>query len=158
MVWRPWLRCAVLLSAGVLIRALPSLPQRTEPFAAAQGACRLLPNVGIHLPEDMKLPEQLVELQKLMAKGDPAALKVYEALGIEFGYTLAHWAEFYDYSALLIMGRVTSGPGGEVMITKARQVLADEFPELSIDVIQPSEKDKRHGQAIAAGSLPATKA
>jgi hypothetical protein len=57
---------------------------------------------------------QLVELQKLMADGDPRAIKVYEALGIEFGYTLAHFAEFYDYSSLLIMGRVTSGPGGQV--------------------------------------------
>ena len=56
------------------------------------------------------LGEQLVELQKLMADGDPRALKVYEALGIEFGYTLAHFAEFYDYDSLLIMGRVTSGP------------------------------------------------
>ena len=51
-----------------------------------------------------------MELQKLMADGDPRALKVYEALGIEFGYTLAHFAEFYDYDSLLIMGRVTSGP------------------------------------------------
>ena len=42
---------------------------------------------------------QLVELQKLMADGDPRAIKVYEALGIEFGYTLAHFAEFYDYSS-----------------------------------------------------------
>ena len=82
--------------------------------------------------------------------------QVYETLGIQFGYTLAHWSEFYDYDALLIMGRVTSGEGGQVMIDKARAVLADEFPELSIDVIQPSEQDKRHGQAIAAGSLPAT--
>ena len=56
------------------------------------------------------LGDQLVELQKLMADGDPRALKVYEALGIEFGYTLAHFAEFYDYDSLLIMGRVTSGP------------------------------------------------
>jgi len=124
-------------------------------YFSQQGACRLLPTVGIDLPPTMKLPEQLVELQKLMAAGDARAAKVYEALGIEFGYTLAHWAEFYDYDALLIMGRVTSGPGGEVMLQKARMVLATEFPELSIELIQPSESDKRHGQAIAAGSLPA---
>jgi predicted NBD/HSP70 family sugar kinase len=152
-------------------------------YFSQQGACRLLPAVGIHLPADMKFPEQLVELQKLMAAGDARATKVYEALGIEFGYTLAHFAEFYDYSSLLIMGRVTSGPGGQIMIDKATSVLKDEFPELSIEVIQPSEQvsrvpaerysvrartggclpwhpvvvsqDKRHGQAIAAGSLPA---
>ena len=55
-------------------------------YFSQQGACRLMPNVGIHLPADMKFPEQLVELQNLMAASDPRALKVYEALGIEFGY------------------------------------------------------------------------
>ena len=45
--------------------------------------------------------------------------------------------------------------GGAVMLEKAAAVLSDEFPELGIEVIQPSEQDKRHGQAIAAGSLPA---
>lgn len=109
-------------------------------YFSQQGACRLLPAVGINLPADMKFPEQLVELQKLMAAGDARATKVYEALGIEFGYTLAHFAEFYDYTSLLIMGRVTSGPGGQIMINKATAVLKDEFPELSIEVIQPSEK------------------
>ena len=121
-------------------------------YFSQQGACRLLPAVGIHLPADMKFPEQLVELQKLMAAGDSRAKKVYEALGIEFGYTLAHFAEFYDYSSLLIMGRVTSGPGGQIMIDKATAVLEDEFPDLNIEVIQPSESVSP--EAANASSVP----
>ena len=35
-----------------------------------------------------------------------------------------------------------------------REVLRDEFPSLRIDLVVPDEKDKRHGQAIAAASLP----
>jgi hypothetical protein len=88
-----------------------------------------------------------------MADHDPRALKVYEAIGVSFGYFLAHLAEFYIYEQLLIMGRVTSGEGGAVIIEKARQVLADEFPTLRINLVVPDEKDKRHGQAIAAASL-----
>jgi len=126
-------------------------------YFSQNGACRLLAAAGIDVDPSMKMPEKLVELQKLM-KGDTPdtrAVKVYEAIGICFGYTLAHYHDFYDFSTLLIMGRVTSGPGGAIMIAKANQVLADEFPELSISVEQPSEQDKRHGQAIAAASLPA---
>jgi hypothetical protein len=52
------------------------------------------------------------------------------------------------------MGRVTSGRGGEAILERAREVLDDEFPELRIDLVVPDEKDKRHGQAIAAASLP----
>jgi predicted NBD/HSP70 family sugar kinase len=103
----------------------------------------------------MRLPEQLEELQKLMLGGDTRALKVYDAIGIAFGYAIAHFASFYDIQCLLIMGRVTSGKGGDVIIERARSVLADEFPELRIDLVVPSEKDKRHGQAVAAASLPA---
>jgi hypothetical protein len=52
------------------------------------------------------------------------------------------------------MGRVTSGAGGDVIIERARAVLRDDFPALRIDLVVPDEKDKRHGQAVAAASLP----
>ena len=57
---------------------------------------------------------------------------------------------------MLVLGRVTSGEGGEVILAGARQVLKDEFPALAdkIRLRTPDEKDKRHGQAIAAASLP----
>ena len=109
---------------------------------------------GIDLPPSLKLPEQLEELQRLMLAGDSRARLVYEAIGIALGYAAAHFASFYEMSCLLIMGRVTSGQGGSIIIEQAKTVLRDEFPELRIDLLVPSEKDKRHGQAVAAASLP----
>jgi hypothetical protein len=55
---------------------------------------------------------------------------------------------------LLILGRVTSGRGGDIIIDEAETVLAHEFPELHIHLVVPDEKTKRHGQAVAAASLP----
>jgi predicted NBD/HSP70 family sugar kinase len=124
-------------------------------YFSQQAVGRLLPLAGIALPTSMRLPEQLEELQKLLLAADPRAAQVYEAIGIAFGYSIAHLASFYELSCLLIMGRVTSGQGGTIIIEKARMVLRDEFPELRIDLVVPDEKDKRHGQAIAAASLPA---
>jgi len=124
-------------------------------YFSQQGVGRLLPLAGIDLPPALRLPEQLEELQKLMAAGDPRARQVYDAIGIAFGYAIAHFAAFYEMGCLLIMGRVTSGHGGTVIIEQARAVLRDEFPELRIDLVVPDEKDKRHGQAVAAASLPA---
>jgi predicted NBD/HSP70 family sugar kinase len=123
-------------------------------YFSQQGVGRLLPLAGIDLPTDLKLPEQLEELQRLMLAGDPRARLVYEAIGIALGYSIAHFASFYEMGCLLIMGRVTSGQGGTVIIEQAKSVLRDEFPELRIDLVVPSEKDKRHGQAVAAASLP----
>jgi len=123
-------------------------------YFSQQGVGRLLPLAGIGQPPSLKLPEQLEELQRLMLQGDPRARMVYEAIGIALGYSIAHFASFYEMGCLLIMGRVTSGQGGTVIVEQAKSVLRDEFPELRIDLVVPSEIDKRHGQAVAAASLP----
>jgi hypothetical protein len=52
-----------------------------------------------------------------------------------------------------------TGEGGDLILSGARTVLAAEFPEIAerIHFHIPDEKEKRHGQAIAAASLPAPK-
>ena len=126
-------------------------------YFCQQGVARLAPLAGLEFPWEMKFADQLVGVQKLMAAGDERARKIYETIGVCFGYSIAHYAEFYDLRVLLILGRVTSGEGGEIIIAKAGEVLGAEFPDLAdrISLRMPDEKDKRHGQAVAAASLPA---
>ncbi|HEY9154873.1 MAG TPA: ROK family protein, partial [Opitutaceae bacterium] len=82
--------------------------------------------------------------------------QIYETLGVYFGYSLAHYAQFYDIEHVLVLGRVTTGKGGEVILRVAEDVLRNEFPELErkMQLHMPNEKEKRNGQAIAAASLP----
>jgi len=125
-------------------------------YFSQQAVARLAVLAGIEFNGDMPLPERLIEVQRLMAKGDEKAHKVYQTIGAYFGYSIAHYADFYDIRHLLILGRVTSGEGGQLMIDTAMVVLEDEFPALAknITISTPSEQLKRHGQAIAAASLP----
>ena len=125
-------------------------------YFSQQGVARLAPLAGIELPSEMPFAERLVEVQELMAAGDRRAASLFGTIGVCFGYSIAHYAEFYDLRNLLILGRVTSGEGGEVIIRTAEGLLHEEFPELAetISLRTPNEQDKRHGQAIAAGSLP----
>jgi len=125
-------------------------------YFSQQGVARLAPLAGIDFQPDTPFAEQLVEVQRLMAEGDERARKIYETIGVYFGYTLAHYSDFYDFRNLLILGRVTSGEGGQVIIEKAEMVLHAEFPELSkkVSITTPDEQMKRHGQAVAAASLP----
>ena len=90
-----------------------------------------------------------------MKANDPRARKIYETIGAYLGYTIPHYGEFYEMDNLLILGRVTSGEGGEIILEKAREVLDLEFPELSkqVNFHIPNETDKRHGQAVTAASL-----
>ena len=91
-----------------------------------------------------------------MADGDDRARKIYQTIGTYLGYSLAHYADHYDYRTVLILGRVTTGEGGELIINGAKDVMKLEFPALAekIGFHIPDEKEKRHGQAIAAASLP----
>ena len=125
-------------------------------YFSQQAVARLAPLAGIELPADMPFPEQLVEVQKLMTAGDERAANIYSTIGVYLGYAIAHYADFYEIRRILLLGRVTSGQGGSIIIEKANEVLAAEFPGLKekIEIVTPNEKDKRHGQAVAAASLP----
>src|SRR5512139_954887 len=129
-------------------------------YFSQQAVNRLLPAAGIEVPAEMKVADRLVEVQKLMARGDSRARRIYETIGTCFGYAIAHYADHYDIQNMLVLGRVTSGEGGEVILAGARQVLKDECPAVAdkIRLRTPDEKDKRHGQAIAAASLPVASA
>jgi len=91
-----------------------------------------------------------------MERGDERARRIYETIGVYLGYSIAWYARWYEIGDLLTLGRVTSGAGGEIIIEYASQVVRAEFPELAgrLRMTTPDEKFKRHGQAIAAASLP----
>jgi len=125
-------------------------------YFSQQAVNKLLPAAKINLPAEMGLPERLKEVQNLMAKGDPRAAKIYETIGVYLGYAIPHYADFYDFRHLLILGRVTTGQGGDIVLAKAREVLKTEFSEVAekIQLHVPDEKTRRVGQAVAAASLP----
>jgi hypothetical protein len=102
------------------------------------------------------LPEKLERVQEFMVDGNEEAAAIYRTIGTYLGYGVAHYASFYSISHALILGRVTTGEGGTIILEEANKVLSAEFPELNdkITFHQPDEKNKRHGQAIAAASLP----
>ena len=124
-------------------------------YFSQQAVGRLIPKAGLLIKGELGLPEKLVEVQTLMAKGDERAAKIYETIGVYLGYTIPHYANFYDFQHLLLLGRVTTGEGGAIIVRTAGRVLKEEFPDVRVTIHMPDEKEKRHGQAIAAASLPA---
>ena len=125
-------------------------------YFSQDGVIKLAPYAGIELDESLSPAEKLKVVQNLMAEGDERAAAIYETIGAYFGYTIAYYCEFYDIHQVLIMGRVTSGKGGEILLAKAKEVMACEFPELNEKVTLniPDEKARRVGQSVAAASLP----
>ena len=125
-------------------------------YFSQDGVIKLAPFAGIELDENLSPAEKLKVVQGLMEKDDPRAADIYDTIGAYFGYAIAYYAEFYDIKHVLIMGRVTSGKGGVILLERAQEVLDKEFPELSekIKLHIPDEKSRRVGQSVAAASLP----
>lgn len=128
-------------------------------YLTQQAVFRLAQANGINLDQYEMLADKLKAVQKLLADGDETAVKIWETIGIYMGYAIAHYASFYELKYMIILGRVTSGIGGDIILNKANEVLTAEFPEIAakITITMPDEKMKRVGQACAAASLPAIK-
>lgn len=125
-------------------------------YFSQDGVIKLAPYAGIELDESLSPAEKLKVVQGLMKENDERAAAIYDTIGAYFGYAIAYYTEFYDIKHVLIMGRVTSGEGGVILLNRAQEVLDTEFPELAkkIQLHIPDEKSRRVGQSVAAASLP----
>jgi len=117
---------------------------------------KLAPRAGIELDESLTPAEKLKVVQALIEKDDPRAAAVYEDIGIYLAYTVVLYSQFYDIHHLMLLGRVMSGKGGDLILSTCNEVLKDEFPALAekVNVMLPDEKTRRVGQSAAAASLP----
>lgn len=128
-------------------------------YFSQDGVIKLAPFAGIELDENLSPAEKLKVVQGLMKDGDERAATIYDTIGAYFGYAIAFYTEFYDIKHVLIMGRVTSGEGGALILERAQEVLDTEFPEMAkkIKLHIPDENSRRVGQSVAAASLPEIK-
>jgi predicted NBD/HSP70 family sugar kinase len=126
-------------------------------YFSQQCVFRMAPKVGIGILPDLTDADKLKFVQDKLEAGHEGAKKIWESMGVYLGYGLAHYADFYDIKHVLILGRCTSGVGGDLILTAAKQVIETEFPELNqrFHIQLPDEKSRRVGQSIAAASLPA---
>ena len=124
-------------------------------YFCQDGVIKLAPRAGIELDESLSPAEKLKVVQKLMEEGDERAAKVYESIGIYLGHTLAYYYEKYGFRYVLL-GRVMSGKGGDLLLATCQKVLNDEYPDAAakFKLTLPDEKFRRVGQSMAAASLP----
>jgi predicted NBD/HSP70 family sugar kinase len=126
-------------------------------YFSQQCVFRLAPKAGITVPGGVTDADKLKAVQDKLEAGHAGATKIWQSMGYYMGYAIAHYADFYPLRHVLILGRCTSGSGGQIILDGANQVLRAEFPDLAarIKIQLPDEKSRRVGQSIAAASLPA---
>lgn len=126
-------------------------------YFSQDAVIKLAPAAGIALDNELSPAEKLKVVQGLANDGDEGALDIFRTIGAYLAHTLVLYSSFYEIKTLLILGRVASGVGGDLVIDTCNGILAQEYPELfdQINVTLPDEMMRRVGQSVAAASLPA---
>jgi len=142
-------------------------------YLGQRGATKLAPLAGVDMPDNQKYPhpdmctirhenhaQALKKIQAAMADPakEPQTRLLYETVGVYLGYGLAQYCEFYKIDHVMILGRVSKGAGGDLMLSVAKKVLETEFPEYAgIQFHTADDHFKAVGQCIAAAALPEIK-
>ena len=128
-------------------------------YFSQDGVIKLAPAAGISLSDGLAPAQKLKEVQKLMENPGSPAEAIFRSIGVYLGHSLALYHHFYGFKHVLLLGRVMSGRGGDIILDVCKQVLADEYPEIAdkINPTLPDEKARRVGQSVAAASLPELK-
>ncbi len=126
-------------------------------YFSQDAVIKLAPAAGIALDEALSPAEKLKAVQALMARDDPRAAAIYRSMGVYLGHTLAYYHDLYHFRHVLLLGRVMSGKGGDLILDTCQEVLREEYPAVAaaIHPTLPDEKFRRVGQSAAAASLPA---
>ncbi len=126
-------------------------------YFSQDAVIKLAPAAHIELDESLSPAEKLKVVQGLMEQGDERAAKIYESIGVYLAHTLALYHNLYGYRHVLLLGRVMSGKGGDLLLDTCKKVLSDEYADINkqIHLALPDEKFRRVGQSAAAASLPA---
>ena len=125
-------------------------------YFSQDAVIKLAPRAGIALDESLSPAEKLKAVQKLMSEDDPRAADIYASIGVYLAHTLAFYFDLYHFRHVLLLGRVMSGKGGDLILSTCKEVMADEYPEIAVRInpTLPDEKFRRVGQSAAAASLP----
>ena len=125
-------------------------------YFSQDAVIKLAPAAGINLAESLSPAEKLKEVQKLMETPGSPAEAIYRSIGVYLAHTLALYYDLYHYKYVLLLGRVMSGRGGDLLLETCKAALAEEYPEVAeaIRITLPDEKFRRVGQSAAAASLP----
>ena len=125
-------------------------------YFSQDAVIKLAPTVGIALDPSLTPGEKLKAVQKLVNEGSENAKDIFRSIGVYLAHTMVLYNMFYDLRHLIVLGRVASGLGGDLIVSECVRVLRDEHPEIAgrLNVTLPDENFRRVGQSMAAASLP----
>jgi predicted NBD/HSP70 family sugar kinase len=126
-------------------------------YFSQDGVIKLALAAGVQLDTTRPPGENLKIVQDMFSSEDGEKLAVakgiFQSIGAYLGHTLPYYWDLYGFKHVLLLGRVMSGEGGNIILDVARKVIAEEYTDYKFNIHTPDEKARRVGQSVAAASL-----
>jgi len=124
-------------------------------YFSQDGVIKLADKAGIALDEALSPGEKLKVVQNMLAPDEntDAVRGIFSSIGVYLGHSLPYYYDLYGFKHLLLLGRVMSGEGGNIILETAKKVIAEEYSNYDFNIHTPDEKARRVGQSVAAASL-----
>ena len=123
-------------------------------YFCQEAVIKLARTAGIALEGYDTPAKKLKAVQELLDAGNENAAAVFRSIGCYLGHTVPYYYDIYGADGILLLGRVVSGKGGDIILETANAVLHDEYPDIHVELLLPDEQTRRLGQSVAAASLP----
>lgn len=120
-------------------------------YFSQDAVIKLSKMAGFFIDESLSPAEKLKYVQKQYGK-KPIVEDMFSDIGIYLGYSVLYYSLFYDIKTVILLGRVSSGPCGDIIKHRAQRILNAVGKAITIEL--PDESNRRVGQAVAAASLP----
>ena len=122
-------------------------------YFSQDGVIKLAEMAGVAFDQKLSPGEKLKIVQEMLANGGDVAKDIFRSIGCYLGHTLPFYWNFYGFKHILLLGRVMSGEGGDILLETAKKVLAEEYANCKFNMHTLDEENRRVGQSVAAASL-----
>ena len=126
------------------------IPGAGSEYLSQKGIIRLARAAGYSYEGTLAM--QLKEIQKEAEKDNPVILECYREMGVYLASAILLYSRFLEIHSVLLLGRVLTGKGGDVLTSSANEVLKAEGSKT--EIFTADENFKRLGQSYIAASLP----
>lgn len=127
-------------------------------YFSQDAVIRLALSAGMQFPQGCVSPADrfgLVHDRLLNGDGRERSIArdVFLTIGSYLGHAAALYYDFYKMDVIMLMGGVVSGAGGELICGEARRVLAEEYPDVRVELLLQAPELCALGQAVVAAGL-----
>ncbi len=120
-------------------------------YLCQEGLIYLASQCHISFHKEATSVQKIKKLQELAEHQDENAILIFQTMGLYLADALAYYCLFYPIEHVLVLGGITNGKGGDILLSSCQEQLR--LRKLHIEIHSTSKENRQMEQAITAAYL-----